>query len=159
MNEDEDVLKELRQQEEEIQFASFTNDTALAVGMALLQEARKRGKPVAIDITRSGQQLFHFTMAGTSIDNGEWIKRKNNVVNRFGHSSYYMGISLRSVGQTMEEKYLISSSDYAAHGGAFPLIIKDVGVVGTITVSGLPQQEDHELVVTTLKQFLTRSAN
>lgn len=156
MGEYEGLLKELRQQEEEIQFASFTNDTALAVGMMLLQEAKKRGKPVAIDITRSGQQLFHVAMAGTTVDNGEWIKRKNKVVNRFGHSSYYMGMSLKNAGQTMEEKYLLPSSDYAAHGGAFPLIIRNVGVVGTITVSGLPQQEDHELVVTTLKQFLTQ---
>jgi uncharacterized protein (UPF0303 family) len=154
MGEYEVLLKELRQQEEEIQFAHFTNDTALDVGMALLQEARKRGKPVAIDITRSGQRLFHFAMSGTAIDNGEWIRRKNNVVNRFGHSSYYMGISLKDAGQTMEEKYLISSSEYAAHGGAFPLIIREVGVVGTVTVSGLPQQEDHELVVTILRQFL-----
>ena len=95
--------------------------------------------------------------ACSTIDDGKWIKRKNNVVNRFGHSSYYMGISLQSMGQTIEDKYLISSRDYAAHGGAFPLIIKDVGVVGTITVSGLPQQEDHELVVTTLRQFLASS--
>jgi uncharacterized protein (UPF0303 family) len=65
-----------------------------------------------------------------------------------------MGIYLKNAGQTMEEKYLLSSSDYAAHGGAFPLIIRNVGVVGTISVSGLPQQEDHELVVTTLKRFL-----
>jgi len=59
-------------------------------------------------------------MPGTASDNGEWIRRKNNVVNRFGHSSYYMGIYLKNAGQTMEEKYLISSHDYAAHGGAFP---------------------------------------
>jgi len=159
MNEYEGTLKELRQQEEEIQFASFTHDTALAVGMALLQEAKKRGKSVAIDITRSGQQLFHFAMAGTTVDNGEWIKRKNNVVNRFGHSSYHVGIFLKNAGQAIEEKYLVSSSDYAAHGGAFPLIIRHVGIVGTITVSGLPQQEDHDLVVTTLKEFLASSAN
>ncbi len=159
MNEYEGTLKELRQQEEEIQFASFTHDTALAVGMALLQEARRHGKAVAIDITRSGQQLFHFAMAATTVDNGEWIKRKNNVVNRFGHSSYYVGISLKNAGQTIEEKYLVSSSDYAAHGGAFPLIIRNVGIVGTITVSGLPQQEDHELVVSTLKEFLAGNIN
>ena len=109
MNEYEELLKTLWQQEEEVKFESFTNDIALTVGMALLQEARKRDKPVAIDITRNGQQLFHFAMAGTSIDNGEWIKRKNNVVNRFGHSSYYMGISLQNAGQTMEEKYLLPS--------------------------------------------------
>jgi uncharacterized protein (UPF0303 family) len=34
----------------------------------------------------------------------------------------------------------VSEKDYATHGGAFPLIIKDVGVVGTVTVSGLAQQ-------------------
>ena len=157
MNEHEATLNELRQQEEELQFASFSNDTALTLGTALLQEARRRGKSVAIDITRSGLQLFHFAMEGTSVDNGEWIKRKNNVVNRFGHSSYSVSISLLNAGKTMEEKYLLSSHEYAAHGGAFPLIIKNVGVVGTITVSGLPQQEDHELVVTTLKQFLEQN--
>jgi len=157
MGEYDELLKELRQQEEDIQFTSFSNDTALAVGMALVQAARDKGKAVTVDITRGGQQLFHFAMAGTSIDNGEWVKRKNRVVNRFGHSSFYMGISLKNVGQTIEEKYLLSESDYAAHGGAFPLIIKGVGVVGTITVSGLPQQEDHELVVSTLKRFLAGS--
>ena len=157
MGEYDELLKELRQLEEDIQFTSFSNDTALAVGMALAQAAKDKGKSVAMDITRSGQQLFHFAMAGTSIDNGEWIKRKNRVVNRFGHSSYYVGISLKNAGQTIEEKYLLSESDYAAHGGAFPLIIKGVGVVGTITVSGLPQQEDHELVVSTLKQFIAGS--
>jgi uncharacterized protein (UPF0303 family) len=149
-----ELIKELLQQENEIQFISFSNDMAFAVGTALLEAARGKGKPVTIDITRNGQQLFHYAMQGTSLDNDVWIQRKNNVVNRFGHSSFYMGISLQSKGQTIEEKYLISSSEYAAHGGAFPLIIRGVGVVGTITVSGLPQQEDHELVVTTLKQFL-----
>lgn len=147
-------LEELLKQEQEIQFSSFSNDMAFAVGTALLEAAKSKGKPVTIDISRNGQQLFHFAMEGTSLDNEMWIKRKNNAVNRFGHSSFYMGISLQSKGQTMEEKYLISSSEYAAHGGAFPLIVRGVGVVGTITVSGLPQQEDHELVVTTLKQFL-----
>jgi uncharacterized protein (UPF0303 family) len=154
MDEDTELLKELLQQEEEIQFSSFSNDMAFAVGTALLDAARNKGKGVTIDIARNGQQLFHFAMPGTSRDNDVWVQRKNNVVNRFGHSSFYMGMSLKSKGQTIEEKYLISSSEYAAHGGAFPLIMKGVGVVGTITVSGLPQEEDHELVVTTLRKFL-----
>lgn len=129
----------------------------LEVGLALVQAAREQGKAVTVDITRGGQQLFHFAMAGTSLDNGEWVKRKNRVVNRFGHSSYYMGISLKSAGKTIEEKYLLPESEYAPHGGAFPLIIKGVGVVGTITVSGLPQEEDHALVVSVLRQFLAKS--
>ncbi len=154
MNKYEEVLTELKQQEQELQFTSFTNDMVLTLGMALLQEAKKRGKPLTIDITRSGQQIFHFAMTGTAVDNDEWIKRKNNVVNRFGHSSYFIGVTLKATDKTMEEKYLISSGTYAAHGGAFPIIIKNVGIVGTITVSGLPQEEDHELVVSTLRKFL-----
>jgi uncharacterized protein (UPF0303 family) len=154
MSEQEDLLPTLRQQEDELQFARFTNEMALELGMALVQAAQAQGKAVTIDITRNGQQLFHYAMPGTSADNDAWIRRKINVVNRFGHSSFYVGTTLRAAGQTMEEKYLLPSGEYAAHGGAFPLIIREVGVVGTVTVSGLPQREDHELVVTTLRQFL-----
>ncbi len=153
------LLEELLRQEQELQFTLFDNETALALGMALVQAARAKGKGVTIDITRNGQQLFHHAMAGTARDNGEWVKRKNNVVNRFGHSSYYVGTSLRLANQTMEEKYLLSSHEYAAHGGAFPLIIRGVGAVGTITVSGLPQREDHELLVTTVRAFLVKEGN
>src|SRR5260221_14255425 len=134
MNDYQELLKELRQQEEDVQFTSFSNDMALQVGLALREEVRARGKAVAIDITRNGQKLFHFAMLGTASDNGEWIQRKNNVVNRFGHSSYYMGIYLKNAGQTMEEKYLISSHDYAAHGEAVPLITRGEGVCRPITL-------------------------
>lgn len=156
MSTTENLLQDLLQQEEEIQFSRFPNDLALEVGLALLQEAKTHSKPVAIDITRNGLQLFHFAMEGTAIDNGEWIRRKNNVVNRFGHSSFFVGRSLKNADKTIEEKYLISSQEYAAHGGAFPLIVRGVGPVGTVTVSGLPQQEDHELVVRVLRQFVER---
>jgi uncharacterized protein (UPF0303 family) len=154
MSADDDLLQELLRQEEELQFTGFTNEMALELGLALLSEARTRSQPVAIDISRHGQQLFHFAMTGATADNDHWIRRKNNVVARFGHSSYYMGRQLQSMGQSMEEKYLLSSQEYAAHGGAFPLIARGVGVIGAITISGLPQAEDHEVVVTTLRRFL-----
>lgn len=159
MDENQELLIQLRKQEDDLQFTRFSNETALEVGLALLRAANTRNKPVTIDIARNGQQLFHYAMPGTSRDNDEWVRRKNNVVNRFGRSSYAVGVSLRHQGQTIEEKYLISSLDYAAHGGAFPLIIRGVGVVGTIAVSGLPQQEDHELIVTTLAQFLSAATS
>jgi uncharacterized protein (UPF0303 family) len=154
MNEYDSLLQTLLLQEKEFQFTRFSNEIALELGLALLKAANDRGKAVTIDITRYGQQVFHYAMSGTSVDNDEWVKRKSNVVQRFGHSSYYVGTSLKHMGQTMQEKYLLPESEYAAHGGSFPLIIRDVGVVGTITVSGLPQAEDHELVITTLQKFL-----
>ena len=64
----------------------------------------------------------------------------SNSVMRFRHASYYLGQYIASQGKTLQEKYLVSEQDYVVHGGAFPLIIKDVGVIGTVTVSGLAQQ-------------------
>ncbi len=95
-------------------------------------------------------------MPGTAADNDEWVKRKVRLVNRFGHSSFYMGQMLKSKGKSIEESYLIPENKYAAHGGCFPIIVKGTGMVGTITVSGLPQEEDHKLVVQSIRTFLTK---
>src|SRR5947209_660834 len=154
MSDQEMLLEKLLKDEAELQFTSFSNEQALQLGLALLAEARKKPKGITIDISRNGQQLFHYAMAGTTIDNDKWIQRKINVVNRFGHSSYYIGQVLQHAGKTMEEKYFVSSLEFTAHGGSFPLILKGTGIIGTVTVSGLPQVEDHELVVTTLRKIL-----
>ena len=58
---------------------------------AAIQAMEARKLPVAVDVSRAGQQLFHAALAGTTADNDHWIARKNAVVMRFGHSSYYMG--------------------------------------------------------------------
>ncbi len=148
------LLQALLRQEEVLQFTEFTNDTAFAVGTKLVETARQQQKSVTVDICRNGQQLFHCALPGTSADNDEWIKRKNRVVNRFGHSSFYMGNLYKSKNTTIEASALLDQREYAPHGGAFPVIVKQVGVVGTITVSGLPQQEDHQLVTQALADYL-----
>jgi uncharacterized protein (UPF0303 family) len=150
----EETLAELLRQEETIQFSAFDNQIAWRVGSRLVELATERGLGVTIDITRNGQQLFHCALPGTSADNDEWIKRKNRVVNRYGHSSLYIGMRYRSQGTTFEEKSRLNPDEYAAHGGAFPIIIARVGVVGVVTVSGLAQEEDHQLVVSALREFV-----
>jgi uncharacterized protein (UPF0303 family) len=144
--------EELLAQESELQFERFDNDTALALGEALVAAARDEGLAVTVDIRRGEQQLFHAALAGTAADNDAWIERKNRVVRRFGHSSFYVGTLLE--GTTMEEKFLLDGALFAAHGGAFPVNVRHVGMVGTVTVSGLPQAEDHRLVVSVLRRFL-----
>ena len=150
----DELLKQLLQEEEELQFTRFNEDTAWEIGNALIQHAIRERLSVTIDITRGEHQVFHASRPGTSADNDEWVRRKIRLVNRFGHSSFYIGQLLKSKGKSLEEAYLISESTYAPHGGCFPIIVKGSGMVGTITVSGLPQEDDHRLVVDTIRGYL-----
>jgi len=152
----DDILAQLLQEEQELQFTKFNEDTAWQIGGQLVERSMREGLPVAIDITRAGHQLFHASLRGTSADNDEWIKRKVRLVYRFGHSSFYVGQLLKSKDKRIEEVYLLPESDYAPHGGCFPIIVKGTGMIGTITVSGLPQEEDHKLVVQTIRDFLAQ---
>jgi uncharacterized protein (UPF0303 family) len=91
----EDTLKVLLQEEQELQFSNFNEVDCLAAWLPMVERAMRENLPVTIDITRGQQQLFHASMLGTSADNDEWVKRKVRLVNRFGHSSFYMGQLLK----------------------------------------------------------------
>ena len=152
----DEILKQLLQEEHDLQFTKFNEDISWELGSQLVERARSMNLPVTIDITRGTHQLFHASLPGTSPDNDEWVKRKIRLVYRFGHSSFYMGQLLKNKGKSIEQAYLVSESEYAPHGGCFPIIVKDTGIVGTITVSGLPQEEDHKLVVEALRRYLAQ---
>ena len=148
-------LTELLAQEEELQFTTFTNTTAWELGCALVDAAQRDRLGVTIDIRRGDQQLFHAALPGTAANNDVWIERKNRVVRRFGHSSFYIGTKHRLEGTDARRARAASTRRvFAAHGGAFPVIVRGVGPVGTVTVSGLPQADDHRLVVDVLRAFL-----
>jgi uncharacterized protein (UPF0303 family) len=150
------ALAELAVEEDELQFARFTNDDAWALGTALVARARQEQLPVAVDVSRHSHQLFHAALTGATPDNDSWIQRKARVVHRFGHSSLYVGQRSREAGTTFEEQFGLDPQLFAAHGGGFPLIVRDVGPVGVVVVSGLPQVEDHRMVVAALRELVAQ---
>ncbi|HWG26270.1 heme-degrading domain-containing protein [Actinospica sp.] len=149
-----DLIARIEEQERRLVLPRFDNDDAWRLGTALVELARARSAPVTIDIRRNGQQLFHVALPGTSADNDAWIERKVRTVNRFGHASYLVGLRFTAKGTTFEASSRLDPDTYAAHGGAFPLTLAGTGPIGTVTVSGLPQKDDHELVVTALETYL-----
>jgi uncharacterized protein (UPF0303 family) len=151
------TLAQLAAEEEELQFGSFTNDDAWDLGSALVAAARRDSAPVAVDISRHGQQLFHAALPGTSPDNDSWIQRKTRVVHRFGHSSLYVRQASIERGTTFEAEFpALDPALHAAHGGAFPVVVRSVGPVGAVVVSGLPQLEDHRMVIAAIRAHLGR---
>ena len=143
-------LEKVALQERELVLPRLDAQTAWELGARLRAMAVERGLAVVIDVRRFEQPLFYAAMEGTTPDNVEWVRRKSNVVARFHHSSYAIGLKQKSKNETLLESQGLPLADYATHGGSFPLAVRGAGVVGSVTVSGLPQRMDHELVVEAL---------
>jgi uncharacterized protein (UPF0303 family) len=150
----EQDLAKIALQEKRLQFKRFDAETAWAIGSALKAAAEKRHAAVAIDIQLNGHTLFSYAMVGTTPDNADWIRRKRNVVLRCHQSSYAIGLKHERAQTTLATKTGLDLKDFAAHGGCFPILLEGTGCVGTITVSGLPQRDDHSVVVAALQEYL-----
>ena len=149
----QDDIAALIKQEAALTLPAFTPDTAWQLGTTLRDLALARGLSIVVDVRRFGaphQQLFYTALAGTTPDNQRWVARKVAVVARFHKSSYHIGRLLAESGLSFSARYNLPEEDYAAHGGCFPLIVDNAGIVGAVTVSGLAQRDDHNLVVEAL---------
>jgi len=140
-------------QEKRLQFKQFDSKLAWIVGSKLKEAAEKRKAAVAIDIQLNGHALFFFAMPGTTPNNIDWLRRKRNVVVRFHRSSYAIGLTHERDQTTLQAKTGAELRDFATHGGGFPIFLEGTGCIGAITVSGLPQREDHMLIVSVLQDY------
>jgi uncharacterized protein (UPF0303 family) len=154
----ETLIARLEAEHEELQFARFGFDEAWGIGQDLVAAGRRDALPIVVDISLNGQVLFHAGLPGSAPDNDQWVLRKNRVVQRFHRSSLYIGSLLLQKGVSIEEKYGLPQADYAPFGGALPIRVRGVGVVGTVTVSGLPDREDHRLVTEAIRRHLAVQA-
>ena len=145
--------KDLLQQEEELALSSFTNEDAISLGQELLKLALDQKAPVIVQVRIGEQIIFHSALTGSSSENDWWINRKYRVVEKFKHSSMYVRVSYEEKNQSFEEDSGLDNELYAAHGGGFPISVTDIGMVGVALVSGLPQVEDHKMIIKGLTNF------
>lgn len=148
-------IERVELQERELHLPRFDAHVAWELGTRIKSLAEERGLSLVVDVRRFGQPLFYVALEGTTPDNPEWVRRKTNVVARYHRSSYGMGLQLKMKNQTLEDRGH-AIADFAAHGGSFPLHVEGAGIVGCVTISGLPQRADHELVVEALCALLGR---
>jgi uncharacterized protein (UPF0303 family) len=145
--------QELLQQEKDLVLSSFTNEDAISLGQELLKLALNQKAPVIVQVRIGEQIIFHSALTGSSSENDWWINRKYRVVEKFKHSSMYVRVSYEEKNQSFEEDSGLDNELYAAHGGGFPISVTDIGIVGVALVSGLPQVEDHKMIIKGLTNF------
>ncbi|MDE8669763.1 heme-degrading domain-containing protein [Pseudarthrobacter sp. H3Y2-7] len=138
----------------ELQFPRFSKDDSLNLGLLLVELGKTRKLPIAIDITKGEQVLFHVALDGATPNNEHWVRAKQRTAARYEIPSLLVGLRARLRGGRIEDQGWYDESVYAAHGGSFPVYVAGVGAVATVTVSGLPQMQDHDLVVEALREIL-----
>ena len=150
----ESDIAQLALQEERLRFDRLGEDDAWALGSQMRAAAQAQGLPLVIDIRIGNRPLFYAALPGTTPENPDWVRRKVNTVMRFHRSSYRVGREHELRGRQLDATRGVDPMDYAAAGGGFPIHLRGTGVIGAVTVSGVPQREDHNFVARSLSDFL-----
>lgn len=145
-------IADLEAEAAELTLDRFTEVDALRLGQILTGIAMAEGLPVVIDIRTADRTLYHAALPGAAPLNDLWARRKSNVALAFQVASLLVGMKNRAKGDSLAKNGL-SEADHADHGGAVPIRVAGAGMVAVATVSGLPQVEDHKLVVRGLHQL------
>jgi uncharacterized protein (UPF0303 family) len=149
-------IEKIKVQETELAFDAFDEATAFEIGSALRACALAENWPIIVDIQLWDRPLFYAAMPGSTGSNTDWARRKRNVVKMFLKSTYRMMLEQGGESALFAERYGLSASEYVLAGGGFPIRVRGVGVIGVITVSGLPQRQDHGIIVDALCDHLGR---
>ena len=149
-----DDIALIRKQEETLVFPAFDEAVAFKIGSAIRDRALAENLPIIVDIRLWDRPLFYAAMPGSNASNPDWARRKINVVKRFLKSSYRSVLEQQRPDRTFKIGEGLDIADYVLAGGGFPVTVKGAGVIGVIAVSGLPEREDHGVVVDALCKHL-----
>jgi uncharacterized protein (UPF0303 family) len=142
-----------KKQEQDLILTAFDETVAFALGSAIRDRALAEGLSLVVDIRTWDRQMFFAATAGTTVDNAEWVRRKINTVRRFHKASYRISLERGGDG-VFPEIVNADPADYVIAGGGFPIRVKGAGIVGCLTISGLPGREDHGVAVAALCDHL-----
>jgi uncharacterized protein (UPF0303 family) len=149
-----DDIALIQKQEATLVFLAFDEAVAFEIGAAIRERALAENLPIIVDIRTFDRPLFYAAMPGSNASNPDWARRKINVVKRFLKSTYRMVLEQQRPDRTFKVGEGLDIVDYVLAGGGFPVAVKGAGVIGVIAVSGLPEREDHGVVVDALCKHL-----
>ncbi len=147
-------IERIKRQEAELVFDRFDEAAAFEIGSAIRERALRENLPIIVDIRTFDRPLFYAAMPGSNSSNPDWARRKINVVRRYLKSTYLMVLEQNRPDRNFKVGEGLDIADYVLAGGGFPIRVKGAGVIGAIAVSGLPEREDHNVVVAALSQYL-----
>ena len=134
-----------------IELAVFSNSIALEMGLKIIDLAKSRNQRIAIEICRLNHSVFLYVDDALTADKLNWLRRKANLVKQFEESSLGVKKDFADKNLTLEKPFGLNEKDFIVRGGSIPIFVKNAGMVATITVSGLPDIEDHNIIIEALQ--------
>ena len=134
-----------------IELDSFSNRTAMEMGIKIIDLAKSRNQHIAIEISRLNHIVFVYVDDDLPVDKHNWLRRKANVAKQFEESSLSVKNDLKEGNMSLEKTFGLDEKDFLAKGGSIPIFIKNGGMIAIITVSGLHDEEDHKIIIDALK--------
>lgn len=147
------TMQEIIQAEESRTLPRFTHEDAWSMGLMARALCRERALSVSVSVEKCGQIVFQCAMEGTAPDNDRWMEGKRAVVRLTHHSSLYTYEKLQAAGKSQRERMFLDDLRYYCVGGSVPICVAGVGVIGSLTVSGLSSAEDHTLAMEILERY------
>lgn len=133
-----------------IELDHFSNRIAFDIGLKIVELAKSRNQHIAVDVSRLNHTVFLFVDDNLPADKHNWLRRKANVAKRFEESSLSVKNDLKDGQMSLDKTFGLDERDFIAKGGSIPVFIKNAGMIGTITVSGLRDEEDHNIIIESL---------
>ena len=134
-----------------IELDSFSNRIAFDMGVKIIDLAKSRNQHIAVEVCRLNQTVFLYVDDTLPVDKHNWLRRKANISRQFEESSLSVKNDLKDGNMALEKTFGLDEKDFLAKGGAIPVFIKNGGMIAVITVSGLHDEEDHNIIIEALK--------
>lgn len=134
-----------------IELDSFSNAMALDIGLKIIDLAKIRNQNIAVEVCRLNHTVFLYMDDNLPVDKHNWLRRKANVAKQFEESSLSVKNDLEVGNMTLKKTFGLDDKNFIAKGGSIPIFVKNVGMIATITVSGLNDKEDHEIIIEAFK--------
>lgn len=154
---DDEMLEILIRQEEALRFDSVSINQLVYIGNQIVSAIKAKGAFAYVLIRVNGLEVFSQAIKGASGNNRKWAERKANTAELNQKSSMRVAIENRKKNRGLAEIGL-SAADYALEGGAFPILLKSGLGIGSIAVSGMPSEEDHQTICSVLSAVLSMEA-
>jgi uncharacterized protein (UPF0303 family) len=155
----EDELKIVVEQEAKLVFDGFDEDKAYEIGTTIRQMGKDIGKGLVAGVFTWDRTLFWGATAGSTSTNWSWATRKVGLVKVMFKSSYRVLLERGDRPRLLEPQWGMDPTQYAISGGAFPIRVNSVGIIGAVAVSGLHERDDHEFARSAIAQSLGHPAD